>query len=235
MKNTIAHSLFALALFAAASMTALAEDAQSKGIITINGGRTTVAMRSLSNNTSATKHTTGSSGHAVPAPPPAGEIFDNYQQPGFLCANGTGWTVSGPASAPGQAWIASAFTPAKTARLHRIYIAVGFVAGAVNGVTVKLAKDAAGLPGAVMETWNLAALPAFGAGCPTDVAVSVRRPTLKKKVQYWLIARTNAATVGTWDAWNLNSIGDVGPLASNAGAGWVAAGMQTRGAFAVYK
>jgi hypothetical protein len=115
---------------------------------------------------------------------------------------GTGYTISGPDSPIGQTFAdAMPFTPASDDTISRVIVAVGHVAG-TNGVTVSVNEDAGGLPGNVLQSFDLTGLPVFGMCClleSSDANIPVAAGT-----QYWVVVATSANTSDTWDAWNWN-------------------------------
>lgn len=131
----------------------------------------------------------------------------------------SGWTVSARDSvlAMRQA-VAMPFTPAADANVTKIGVAVGYVTG-VNGVSVALYSDSAGLPGEVIERFKVSGLPTFGECCVTE-SVHLKGVPVAAGTQYWVVVKTGKIGDATWSAWNFNSISAVGPFAFNQGGGW---------------
>jgi hypothetical protein len=148
----------------------------------------------------------------------------------YACCGG--WTVSGPQSAFNRFEAAMAFTPSQSAFVTRIDVALSHELG-TNKATIELAQDSGGLPGAVIRTWSVANQPPFLSCCAlTTINVSPLISVDAGK-QYWLIA---TAGQNTWDTWNGNTIGQLGPVADNnfASGGWILSGSAaTEGAFDV--
>jgi hypothetical protein len=150
--------------------------------------------------------------------------------------SGVTWVVSGPNSGFGRFEVAQAFTPSSGAFITQIDVALSHFLG-TNRATVQLAQDNGGLPGAVLRSWPLANQPPFNVCCPLttiDVSPMIAVGAGKK---YWLIAMAGPSLLGdTWDGWDQNSIGQLGPVAGNnfASNGWFLIGSaESEGAFDV--
>ncbi len=93
-----------------------------------------------------------------------------------------------------------------------------------NEVDISLLADAAGLPGAVLQTWHLSgALPVFPSN-NAPVAVSTTSLVLTDGVQYWVAV----STPGPLDSeiiWHRNTVGYLGLAAGrhvfNGGGSWL--------------
>jgi hypothetical protein len=134
----------------------------------------------------------------------------------YNCCNG--WTVSAVGSIVGaKQAIAMPFTPETNVKVKQIVLGIGWVTGA-NKVTVSLASDAGGVPGATLKKAGASDLPTFGTCCDTT-AVAVKGIALSAGTTYWVIA---TAKKDTWAAWNNNTIGADGPFAFDGGSGWQA-------------
>ena len=116
--------------------------------------------------------------------------------------------------------------------LDKIELAVGLVSG-TNQLDVWLMSDAAGQPGAIIETFSFnGAMGAFGNANPPLAANSVLRPVLLPGTPYWLIAHAPASD--TWAAWNLNSLIVSGTHAERQGLGpWSVDAEETLGALRI--
>jgi hypothetical protein len=173
---------------------------------------------------------------AVVYAPPAGRadvIFNNFApMDGYQTS--VGWTLSTTGSVVHADFAqGDAFTPAVTATVDRIAVAIGHVVG-TNEVLVRLLTDVGGKPGGVLETWDfVGAMGTFGNANPPLTAPSALHPLLTAGTQYWLVAFP-VATSDTWAAWNLNSVNDTGPhaLSTDNGATY-SVSTNTRGAFRV--
>lgn len=156
-------------------------------------------------------------------------LFDTFGA-GDTYNTGVGWTI-GTASGldQGDQFVIGAGTPHY---LDKIELAVGRVAG-TNQLDVWLMSDAAGQPGAIIETFSFnGAMGTFGNANPPLAANSVLRPVLLPGTPYWLIAHAPASD--TWAAWNLNSLVVSGTHAERQGLGpWSVDAEETLGAFRI--
>jgi len=199
-----------LALLVLASMVAVAEDAQSRGIITINGNRQTIAMRP------------GNDFH--PAPAHSAGLKTIYSNLGtgtdvYYCCEG--WTLSGSGGEVGGSdWIAMPFTPTKAATLEQIDLGIGYVTG-TNQIVITLTKDKSGLPGASIHSWTVKNMPTFGTCCTLDTIKYKKGIKVAKGKQYWITATTNAKDYDLWGAWNFTYNDATGTFAyQSGGGGW---------------
>ena len=211
-----------LGVVALISMTALAEDAQSRGVVTINGGRQTVVLRAQSQVVTP----------APKAPLGLKTIYNNLGTGTNVYNCCSGWTMSGSSSLIGHEWdTATAFTPKAAVVLTRIRVAIEYVTG-TNGATVTLNTDSGGMPSStILHTWNFTNLHAAGSCCQLSVGF-MRGIRLKKGKQYWLVATTPS---DTWDAWNVNSTGALGTFAQREDLGsWSIFTNSSSGAMALY-
>ena len=119
--------------------------------------------------------------------------------------------------------VAMAFTPGSGAFVTKIDLALSHVLG-TNNATVQLARDSGGPPGTVLRSWSVANQPPFLHCCAlTQINVSPLIPVAAGK-RYWLIAIAGPNVLHTtWDMWNPNTIGQLGPVASNnfGSNGWI--------------
>ena len=82
--------------------------------------------------------------------------------------------------------------------LDSVGLAVGWVTGE-NQLNVSVMTDAAGLPGAVLESFSFTdQLGSFGNANPLLVGTSIAHPLLTPGTNYWLVA---TAPDPTWAAW----------------------------------
>jgi hypothetical protein len=159
-------------------------------------------------------------------------VFNNFGAGNSYNTN-TGWTAglnqSGgqPGFVPSMGFIVGG---GLNVALSEIDFAAGLVTGA-NSIDLALRTDAAGVPGATLESFHFGSLGPFGTNNPPLVATSVLHPLLMAGTQYWLTMSTPTTT--TWAAWNLNSIGDTGPVYTLDNGSFFSAGTNTRGAFRV--
>jgi hypothetical protein len=117
----------------------------------------------------------------------------------------SGFTVSGVNSAAGGAFSAAmGFTPSVNFDLTQIDISLTWTDGSNSGPVLTLNSDNAGLPGAILMSWNLSGgLASFGSNGSCCTAIETVTPTsplgLALGSQYWLVASAGAAD--TWDDW----------------------------------
>ena len=164
-------------------------------------------------------------------------IFENLAtlDPKGVYMAGTGYAIGGPNSAIGQAWYASAFTPAANATASEVDVAAGFIEGTKATLTVHIYADAAGLPGKELWAHN-ASLPTAG-GCCALVAVQVKGGVpLTAGTQYWVGLTTLGTSEDTFASWFFNVADqvDTGTAAENQGSGWYPQPLLPNVAFGVY-
>jgi hypothetical protein len=124
---------------------------------------------------------------------------------------------------------ADAFTPGATYTLDSITLALGHITGA-NSVTVSLAANNGGVPGATIESFSVSGLGNFGVNNPPVTVNSTTHPLLTAGTEYWVTATTGSGL----DAWNFNNINDIGihAFSTNGGSSWTG-NTDTRDAFRV--
>jgi hypothetical protein len=157
-------------------------------------------------------------------------LFDTFGS-GDTFNTGVGYTIGYPGSdyEQGDQFVIGAGTPHY---LDKIELAVGLVSG-TNQLDVWLMSDAAGQPGAIIETFSfIGAMGAFGSANPPLAANSVLRPLLLPGTPYWLIA--SAPVADTWAAWNLSLPAIIGTHADRQNLGpWNVDAEETLGAFRI--
>jgi hypothetical protein len=159
-------------------------------------------------------------------------VFNNFDVGhGYNCC--TGGTISGPSSAPGWIIQANQFTAGASGSVSEIDVAIGYVTGRVNGATISLWTNNAGVPGAQLGSWNITSLPAFGGCCSFSAITGISGVSVTSGQQYFLEA---SAPGDTWDAWNWNSIGDTGlvDFSFDGGVNWNQAQGATRYTFEIF-
>jgi hypothetical protein len=137
-----------------------------------------------------------------PAPAAAGVIYNNFG-PGDSYNTILGHIV-GPDGFGSDFAIGERFVAGVTDRAVFLTVAIGNVEGN-SAVQFQLWTDVGGLPGSLLTTFDFNATAPFGSGPPPVTAVSDDRPLLTAGVNYWLVATSPGL-----NAWNFNSIGDVG-------------------------
>ena len=115
--------------------------------------------------------------------------------------------------------------------LDTIEVAVG-LAGGTNQLDIWLMTDAAGQPGAIIESFHFVDAMGPFAASPLVVGTSVVRPLLTPGTEYWLIA--SVPVDPTWAAWNISDPAVIGLRANREGAGpwWIGLG-ETMAAFRI--
>ena len=212
-------SLTALILVGVLAVSA----ASQTGIITINGGRTTVSMQGQLGKVQS---------RVQPLAPGLVTIYSNLGPAGSEYDCCVGWTVSGARSQVGASiYSAMAFTPNANYAVGRIDLAAGNVSGS-NGVVVTLTDDQGGVPGNIIHTWRLTNLTTFGTCCTLEDLQGGSQAVITGGVQYWIVGR--ALQPDTWDAWNYNDTGATGTGAQKYNGTWSVFPGSTLGALAVY-
>jgi hypothetical protein len=141
------------------------------------------------------------------------------------------WNIAGTAILP-----AMKFTPSATAQLTSLAFGMTIpVQGGVNGVTVELRSDAGGVPGALIESFDLSGqtMPALGTQGPPLTATSVTNPTLTAGTNYWLVAVDTNPNQAVWN-FNDQGITGGGSTTPNGGASWQAFPTVSDAAFEVF-
>ena len=155
----------------------------------------------------------------------AGVIFNDFGS-GYDYNCCSGWTIAGPGSALGEFESGMLFTAGISGTVSQIDLALSQVTGD-GGATVSLWTDSGGLPGSMMGSWGVTAVPGFG-GCCAVVTINTAAPTLVAGQSYFLVAIADDIS---WEAWNWNSQGVNGVFVENSGGGWSSFGGETLGAF----
>ncbi len=148
----------------------------------------------------------------------------------YNCCNS--YTIEGSSTAQYFAQGFS-FTPSASESVSQVDIALQ-IFGGTDSVVVTLNADSGGLPGAVLETWNVSGLPAPATCCTLQSLAPGVPLTLTSGTIYWLIATPGAAD--TFAGWNLNNTSSTGPRAvqsSSGGAFSLFGATDTQGAFDV--
>ena len=115
--------------------------------------------------------------------------------------------------------------------LGSIALAVSWVQGP-NQLQVKLADDAGGAPGSILEDFAFVdAMGKFGTAVPLLEANSLAHPLLQDGHTYWLEA--GVPTSDTWAAWNWNTVGVVGGSQMSDASPWKWDGSSSTGAFRI--
>jgi hypothetical protein len=205
-RSPISSMLLGVAVLLVALGTIAAQDGQ--GIIRINGGSMTVALHP---NPQKIEQSAADPASLV-------TIYSDLGTGTNVYLPGIGWSVTGSEVAGGKVDSATPFTPKRNFNLVLIKVAI-LTAGGTNGVTLSLNHDSSGAPGTAIRTWNLVNLPPFPGCCKLDLARLKKTVTVKKGVQYWLVASTDKATQDASDSWNMNSRSIYGTVGQRFGNG----------------
>jgi hypothetical protein len=101
------------------------------------------------------------------------------------------WTIEGTSTG---AYFAQgfSFTPSTTEGLSQIDIALQLFTG-TDSMIVTLNANSGGLPGSILETWNVSGLAGPGSCCALQSLAPAIPITLSSASVYWLVATPGAA------------------------------------------
>jgi hypothetical protein len=136
------------------------------------------------------------------------------------------WCVSGPtATGCGPLvvrQIAVPFTCGSSFVLHGISLPLGYSSGSSSDVTVTLLADSGGLPGSIVETWNVPVLPDSNPP-PLTTLLDPFATNLLAGRKYWIEVQAYGDTLAVWYQ---NFVGFGGGFENN-GSGWAPLGGAT--------
>lgn len=165
------------------------------------------------------------------APARADIVFSNFgANPSFSNQHSVGLSSVQPVAMP--------FTVAAGAGFDLTQIDIGithssFEAGSVNAAVVQLVTSVNGLPGAVVDSWILSALPEVNTTTlePSQQITGIVGDRLDGGAQYWLVA----TGLSNWMAWAFSAPEVAGPFAysPDGGASWVLSQGGSQGGFDV--
>jgi hypothetical protein len=165
-------------------------------------------------------------------------VFNNFgpAKNGFDYITGFGWTVAGTLSNnPYGIEQAMGFIPSASGILSGVWVAMGFIPRdpqAPDMVTLRLALDAGGSPGVVLEEWTFKLLDPLNQWNPPIHHKGSGNTIISSENLYWLWALPSNDV--TWGAWNINNINDVGVhTLRREGENWLPVANETRSAFRV--
>jgi hypothetical protein len=116
--------------------------------------------------------------------------------------------VNGPSYSGGpEIWTAAPFTPRSNGTAAKIVVAAIYDSGK-NALTLSLNKDASGLPGAAIGSWQLTSLPQ-NLCCAVETVSLGAGIRLKARTQYWIVLSTGASETATSAGWALSELGQV--------------------------
>jgi hypothetical protein len=222
-KRMLSRVLACLSVFVLANAAASAQ-ANDRGVITINGGRTTVLMRAPSQTVTS------------PSAPSAGlvTIYSNLGKGNNAYNAITGYGVFG--NDVGQPWpqsVACGFWPKADHIVTEIQVGATYVQGP-NSLIVSLNEDDHHQPGKALHTWHFANLPTFGSCCTLQTGKFAAGIKVKKGTLYWIVLRPFPQHQDTYDVWNNNFRGLQGAFSNDIGSGWTQQSYQELGAFGVF-
>jgi len=110
--------------------------------------------------------------------------------------NGTTFQANYPVN-----WAAGSFTPTANHTVTRIEIPLELGSG-TNSVVLTLNRDNAGLPGAVIKTWNVTDLPATGSCCGLKVVNDAAGIPVTQGQRYWIVVKSNSKDSNAYILWN---------------------------------
>jgi hypothetical protein len=195
----------------------------SRGVVTINGGRNTILMRTPSEP-------------FVPATTPSSKlvkIYSNLGKGSNVYNSIAGVGILGPDA--GQPWpqsVGCGFRPKADHTVTEIQVGATYVQG-TNTLVVSLNEDNKGIPGKALHTWHFSNLPTFGSCCTLQTAKYSKGIPVKKAKLYWVVLSPQKKFQDTYDVWNNNFAGTQGTFSNNIGSGWNSS-YQVLGAFGVF-
>jgi hypothetical protein len=149
--------------------------------------------------------------------PPAGyvKIFSNLGPKNDAYDPDNGYLVEGPNNPimTQYQWIAAPFTPKNDSVAKVIEIALVYQGAGTNAAAVAVYTTVKGLPGKILEMWNVKNLPAAGSCCTLVKVTSEKGIKLQKGTQYWVVGRTDKASSTSYDGWEDVWNDAMGPIA----------------------
>jgi hypothetical protein len=198
--------------------------ANNDGVITVNGGRTTVLMRSPSETFTP----------AVPSSSKLVKIYSNLGQGNSVYSAGVGYGVLGTdAGQPWPQWVACGFQPKADHVVTEIQVGASYVQG-TNSLVMSLNANKDSRPGKALHTWHFSNLPKFGTCCTLQTGKLSKGIKVKKGTMYWVVLRPSTQHQDTYDVWNNDIGGQNGPFSNNIGSGWTKQSYQQLAAFGVF-
>ncbi len=174
-------------------------------------------------------------------PPPAGlkRLFSNLGPKTNTYDDTNGLLVEGPNNPATHQyqWVADPFIPKTNATVKEIEIALTYQGSGANRAVVALYSDRNGLPGKILEHWNVRNLPAVGECCKLVKVTSQKGVRIKGGTQYWVVGRTNQESKRGYNGWEFVWYFNIGPIAfisADTGNVWTLYSDGTENAFAVF-
>ncbi len=221
-RKTLFGVLICLGVLALVNAAAWAQ--AGDGVISINGGETTVLMKAPSQA-------------FVPAVAPSPElvtIYSNLGKGNSVYNAIAGYGILGTdAGQPWPQWVGCGFRPKADHVVTEIEVGATYVQG-TNSLVMSLNEDNNHRPGKALHTWRFSNLPTFGSCCTVQTGKFAAGIKVKKGTMYWVVLRPSPQHQDTYDVWNNNFSGVQGAFSNNIGSGWTRQSLQTLGAFGVF-
>lgn len=151
-----------------------------------------------------------------------------------------GWTLQGASASGGEQWLAVSFKPATNTTVKTIELPLSIGSGS-NAVVVTLNKNAGGIPGTTLATFNVSSLPSFGTlgtCCALVTVTSASGVAVTGGATYWIVVKTESGSTfhGTWHANVLNQTGTQNGaiINSTTGGNWALTSFKPGVGFAVF-
>jgi len=152
----------------------------------------------------------------VPSTCKANSIIFSTFGPGHSYLSNSGWGESGSSTAAPDI-VAMAFTPSATTTLGSIDVAIGWGGNGSRSLTLALMTNNGGVPGTILENWNVTSTYSFGScGTCFETVFDKKHLILQAGVEYWLVPFPNSSFDG---AWNDNSVGAFGSIVESLDGG----------------
>jgi len=222
-KGMVSGLFIGLGMILFANLAASAQ-AGSDGVITINGGRSTVLMRTPSQTITP----------AAPASSKLVKIYSNLGTGNNVYNAAVGYGIFGTDA--GQPWpqsVGCGFRPKADHTVTEVQVGATYLQGP-NSLLVSLNEDNHHKPGKALHTWRFSNLPTFGTCCMLQNGKFAAGIKVKKGRMYWVVLRPQPQHQDTYDVWNNDFNNLQGPFSNNIGSGWTQQSVQTLGAFAVF-
>jgi hypothetical protein len=151
-------------------------------------------------------------------------VYDNFGT-GDAYDTSEGWAVTGPTATFSNRFnnieAAMSFSPSQDCSLFAVALAVSLSGSGTNSITVTLADNDSGVPGAAIETFQFdGAMGQFNNDNTPLQADSVANPILDSDQTYWLVVSATGDTYAYWNDSLSDTSGGANQNLSNAPSGW---------------